>query len=320
MNAGLLGRVVLWACGGVAFGSLASGSVAWAQDAASLEMPSTAARGMAGAGTARVDDSTAAQRGAAALLLGIRYGAQADFGFGAGLTARGALADTRTSDLGAVATWTGFWGSPPVQAEDMPGWLDEDGTVPDNTSFNQSVRASVGYGFLRDQVSTAQGASEIRRLALAATVAWDREDAALTGVHNTFDLGASVAGRPVPALSVVLSARDLLPTGPRDPSAELGLAWAFPTGVLVGDLGYDPALGERPLLARAGAEVVLAEKVPLRAGWAMTGLTHTLGAGVGLAAPSTRIDYAVNLCVAGPCRGLGSWQFLTHSVGILAVF
>lgn len=295
--------------------ALAGSAPARAQD-----MPSTPSRGMAGAGSARVDDTTAVARNPAALLLGIRYGAQADFGFGAGLYGRAALVDTRTSDFGAGVSWTGTWASPPLTDAQMPGWLPEDGTLPDNPMMIHSVRGAVGYGLLRVQHVRDDYATEIRRLAFGLGGSWDRSSSTLGGIEQDFDLGVSVAGRPLPELSLALSARDLLPTGDRPPSVELGAAWMRPMGVLAADLAWDPALGERPLAARLGGELVLAEKVPLRAGYALEGAQHTVGAGFGIAAPTTRLDYAVNLCVVGDCAGLGEWGFLTHSVGVMAVF
>lgn len=295
----------------LAFFCAASGS-AWAAEA-----DTTALRGMAGAGMADGLELGSARRSPAAMLLDVDYAAQVELGFGDGLRPMGVMKDTRTSDFGAAALYTSEWADRAAEVEDLPGWIPADAELPTDDSWSQTTRLSFGYGVGELVIPDGGQMREVRRFAVGASAVYERVDSSLSGLTQAVELDLGLAGRPTGLLTVAATARDLLPTGERLPSAELGICWlARPTLKLVADGSWDRAYEGQPWGGRAGLELTAAEAVPLRVGYAVEGDTQRLGLGLGVEDQKARLDYAINVITVGPKATRDDPAFITHSVAL----
>lgn len=269
------------------------------------------------AGSANPGDIGVIRRGPAAMLLTKGYSSQIDFGFGDGPRLVTSIQDTRTSDFGMGVMVTHHWYSRDVDDNEMPGWRLPGEEITD-TSRDGSYRVSMGYGFLPQTVTSPDGAYEIRRVALGASVAYERWTGDLKGLRTGWALDVGVAGRPTRTLAVSATARDLLtPWGLRDPSFDLGLWWTPRPFLGLGvDGAYDPNVDTTPLVTHAGGEVLAGQVMVLRSGYGLEGSRQYVAAGIGVKADQTaRLDYALRYDTVG--ADVGSFE---HSIGLMARF
>lgn len=287
--------------------------------AMATEADTTPTFGMAGAGSANPDDLGAIRRAPAAMLLSSTYTSQVDFGFGGGegLRLMGGVKDTRTSSFGMGVLTTHHWATRDILDEQMPGWLEPGESIQDQT-LEASYRVSLGYGFIPQTVQTTTSSKDIRRFALGASVAYERWNGTWKGLTTGWGLDASIAGRPTQNMVISATAKDLLtPLGLRDPSYDLGWYWSpTPWVNMAVDGGWNPNVGDLPLVTHGGIELVAREVFGLRGGYGLEGERHIAAGGVGLMAPDqARLDYGVQVDVAGPTEGL-----VRHSIGLYAGF
>ncbi len=267
------------------------------------------------AGSANPGDVGAIRRNPAAMLLEVAYTSQVDLALGQGPRLTVAVRDTRTSAFGAGVMVTHQWTNQAASDEDMPGWKEPGVGVLDKNREG-SYRISAGYGFLPQAVVSPSGNQEIRRVAIGASVAYDRWTETLTGMRTGWALDLSVAGRPVPSLVVAGTARDLMtPLGLREPSYDLGVWWEpWPWIGFGADGGYDPNIG--PLVTHGGAEVLISNVFVLRGGYGLEGSRQFVAGGAGLVAEDrVRVDYGIRYDLFGEDVGR-----IEHSVGIYASF
>ncbi|MCB9797417.1 MAG: hypothetical protein H6741_32405 [Alphaproteobacteria bacterium] len=300
----------------LALASLSS-PAAWAGEA-----DTTPVLGMAGAGAANPLDDNALRRSPASMLLLVGYTARADFRVGGGsLGGSAAIKDTRTSDFGAGLMYSYEQLSRSPDLDQLPGWVDPDAAELVDERQEHTLRLGAGYGFKRTPVMDDNGTYEVRRFALGAGVVYEYDDSSLDGVAHSVDLDLGLAGRPVIPLVLALNVHDILPTGLRPLSGELG-AWYAPNEVVAlgADFVYDPSFGDTPLGGRAGVELLLGGVVPLRGGYAAHGgadggTEQSAGVGIGARSDKTSLDYALTIHTVGPLAGT-----LTHSFGLWARF
>lgn len=295
----------------LAFFCALSGS-AWAGEA-----DTTALRGLAGAGMADGLELGSVRRAPAAMLLDVDYAAQVELGFGDGLRPMGVMKDTRTSNFGAGVLYTSEWADRAAEVDDLPGWLPADEELPTDDSWSQTTRVSMGYGAGQLIIPDGSSMREVRRFAVGVSAVYERVDSSLSGLTQAVELDVGLAGRPTGLITVAATAHDLLPTGERLPSAELGVCWlARPTLKVVADGAWDRSYEGQPWGGRAGLELTAAEAVPLRVGYAVEGDTQRLGLGLGIEDQKARLDYAINVMTVGPKATRDDPAFITHSVAL----
>ncbi len=287
--------------------------------ALATEADTTPTFGMAGAGSANPDDLGAIRRAPAAMLLASAYTSQIDFGFGGGGGPRvmGGVRDTRTSGLGMGVLTTHHWATRDIPEAQMPGWITPGEEIQD-TTLEASYRIALGYGFIPQTLQTQTASRDIRRFALGASVAYERWNGTWKGLVQGWGVDASVAGRPTKTMVISASAKDLLtPLGLRDPSLDMGWWWnPAPWVSLALDGGWDPNVGELPLVTHGGLELVAMQTIALRGGYGVEGRRQLIGAGAGLLAEdAARLDYGIQIDVAGPDTDL-----VRHSIGLYASF
>ena len=267
------------------------------------------------AGGANPSDVGAVRRNPAAMLLEVAYTSQIDVALGQGPRLTTSVRDTRTSAFGAGVMVTHQWTNQVATDANMPGWTLPGEEVLDKNREG-SYRMSFGYGFLPQQVVVDTETREIRRVAIGASVAYERWTGTLTGLRTGWALDLSMAGRPVPSLVVAGTARDLLtPVGLREPSYDLGVWWEPKGWLSLGvDGGYDPNIG--PLVTHAGGEVFVSNLLTVRGGYGLEGTRQFVAGGLGLTAEDkARIDYGVRYDLVGEEVGR-----LEHSIGLYATF
>jgi hypothetical protein len=214
--------------------------------------------------------------------------------------ARAGAVDSRTSPvaLGAGYRWRAD-NVPPTGAA-LPGWAPADGEALDNPTTAHRVHLGVALPFLE------------RRLSLAVHTRFDWWDAEIAGPANAFNFGFSVAGRPVPSLTVAAGARSLLTTVDTRTQREVDLALRFDPGPYLGfeaDVVAPIAdgLDVDTFEWRAGLDVSATQWLALRGGWSMDSGGHNAHLGLGLVSDKATLDYGIKVQLDAPER---NWHAL----------
>lgn len=220
--------------------------------------------------------------------------------------ARSGAVDSRTSAVALGAGYRWMMDNVPPAGAELPGWKPAD-TELSNLSTTQRVHLGLAVPFLE------------RRLAIGAHTRFDWKDSALTGTTNAFNFGFSVAGRPIPTLTVAAGARNLLTSAFTSVTREADLAVRFDPGPYLGLEADVSAPIEGPASAaseqfgvdtfrwRAGADVSATSWLALRGGWSLVEDHHYAHAGLGLVSDKATLDYGVKVQLDMPSR---NWHAL----------
>ena len=287
-------------------GCIALGAgVAHAQDAMTA-----GALGAGGAMRGDVRETGAIAEAPATLALSGRY----DFSFGARLgyggdvLFQGGIADARTSAIALGLSYARRSWTPPTSDDDLPGWALPDDDLANPTQASE-IALSAGTNFLE------------QRLAFAVVGLRHGWSSRFSEAGARYDLGASIAGRPLPALVLSLSGVDLIgsdaPGGDRHAAVGARYAPELPLSAGVDVVGglADPSAGV-PLSVRGGVEVVVREAVALRGGWQHEGedAANYFTVGAGVLTPQAALDYGWRRTVGeGPASdsGVQNWHAVT---------
>lgn len=262
--------------------------------------------GRAGVGVADGLDTAAAADHAAAVSLEEVYDVTAGAGLGAdrAVLVRGAAVDSRSSVVTLALGYTRLTDDAEPAVADLPGWRPEGVTLEDPTE-HQSVRAGLAYPFAG------------RRLSVALHPRFDWRSSALTGDTSAFNFGASVAGRPLPTLTVAAAAWNLLENDYRDTERTLALGARWQPGTFLGVEGdvLAPLTDDWAWTRtdwRAGLDVGVVEWLVLRAGYASDDAIDHLGVGLGFQSPEASVDYGARVRLDQPSRNWHEIQLTVH--------
>lgn len=219
--------------------------------------------------------------------------------------ARVGAMDSRTSAVALGAGYRWLIDNVPPNGAALPGWKPA-GTELTNPTTANRVHLGVAVPLLD------------RRLSIAAHTQFDWEESELTGPDNAFNFGFSVAGRPLPQLTLAIGARELLDTGYARTSREADVSVRYDPGPYLG-IEADVVA---PLMTgfsvdtfeyRAGVDVSATRWLSVRGGWSLASAHHFAHAGLALVSDKASIDYGIKLQLDAPER---HW----HALDLRVVF
>ncbi len=220
--------------------------------------------------------------------------------------ARSGAVDSRTSPVALGAGYRWMTDNVPPTGADLPGWKPAGGDLS-NLTTTQRVHLGLAVPLLD------------RRLSIGAHTRFDWRTSALTGASNAFNFGFSVAGRPVPSLTVAAGARNLLVSdfpdvtrladlGVRfDPGPYLGLEVDVSAPIEGPASGAEARFGVDTFQWRAGADVSATKWLALRGGWSLVEDHHHAHVGLGLVSDKATLEYGVKVQLDQPAR---NWHAL----------
>lgn len=272
--------------------------------AGTVESDEMGARALGRGGVGRADgaDASAEQFNLAAVSLTPSYSmfAGAELGPDGRFLARAGAVDSRTSPVALGAGYRWRVDNVPPTGSELPGWAPADGDALDNPTGAHRVHLGVALPFLQ------------KRLSLAVHTRFDWWTSELSGDSNAFNLGFSVAGRPVPSLTVAAAARNLLTTDDTRTTREVDLGVRFAPGPYLG-LEMDvvapiaPGLDVDTFGWHAGADISATTWLALRGGWSRFAGAHHAHAGLGLVSEKATLEYGIKVRLDAPER---NWHAL----------
>lgn len=283
------------------------GSIALAPGSAWAEGAGARALGRGGAFRADPGDAAAAPINLAAVATEPRYDVYGGVGFGPDslFDLRAGAVDSRTSPVTLAAGYRRTTDDVVPTGDALPGWK-----LPDEELDNPTRHEGVHLGLAAPLLN--------RRLAIAAVTRYDWRESQELGKDSAFNVGVSVAGKPVPTLTVAVGARDLIDVGYPDTArtGDLAVRWDLgPYVGLAGDvvtpLDADWAFGR--LGWHAGADASLIDWLTLRAGYARDGGENEVGAGLGIVSKKATLDYGARVALGDDLR---SW----HAIDVRVLF
>lgn len=241
-----------------------------------------------GVGVAAGQDNVAISLNPGAIALHERYDFAGWFAYGPykGLGWGGSAVDASTSPhLAAGFAYSGSRTNPPLTPNDLPGWK-EPGQALDNIRHDHDFTGALAVPFLKRRISAGVGVD---------VTLYDHNR---LGKGTSVDGHAGVAVRPIDALELGVSARNVLSLGdPADRPLELrGGARVFgdKIGWVEVDGGWrDAELGPTALLA-AGGELRSGHG-RFRAGYHLEGGVSALSAGLGWEDEDGAIEYGISV-------------------------
>lgn len=272
-----------------------------AQDAGARSM------GRGGVGRADATDVANEELGLAAIALDPRYEiyAGAELGPDGRFLARGGAVDSRTSvvTLGAGYRRLADDVLPPVSG--LPGWRPA-GEAFANPATWQRFHLGVAVPLLD------------RRLSFAANAHYDWRTSALNGDEKAFNFGFSVAGRPIPQLTLAGGAQNLLSNDFARVRRDASVAIRWDPGPFLGLEGdvvapIDADFGLDRFAWRVGVDGGVTSWLILRGGWSMESETHHASAGFGLVSEHGILEYGIKVRLDHPAD---NW----HALDLRVVF
>jgi hypothetical protein len=274
--------------------AIAAMGLGWAVPASAEEL---GARSMGRGGVGRADaaDVGGEAENLAALSLVPRYEivAGAELGPDARFLLRSNAVDSRTSKVTLGAGYQRLTDNVPPTGDALPGWKLP-GEELENPTSHQGVHLGLAVPFLD------------HRLAIAAHTRFDWRSSDLEGDDNAFNFGFSVAGRPLPTLTLAAGARDLL-GGYADTTRSADLSVRYDPGPYLGieadvTTPLEGTFTADRLGVHAGFDVGAVKWLALRGGWYMDEGTHFATAGIGLISEQATLDYGVRVQLDDPAR------------------
>lgn len=228
-----------------------------------------------------------------------------------------AARDSHTSRVALGAVFTRWSASPPPDSADLPGWAS-----PDDELDNPLTQTTLAVGLA--------GSWSERRFALGISGVRYSETSRFQGTQTDWELGLSLAGRPVQPLELSLGAlhwMDLFGAGDDEHTFVLGAgaAWQIAKPLrLLTDAESALTTADAPWTLRGGLEARLLESsLALRAGAQRDGALQTnfLTAGVGLKGGAASLDYGLRADVgadggAVAQTGARMWHALSLQISV----
>lgn len=256
---------------------------AWAQDGGSRAL------GRGGVGRADAADTAGEEQSLAANALDPRYEiyAGAELGPNGRFLARGGAVDSRTSKVTLGAGYMRLADDVLPPLADLPGWRIS-GEPLSNPSTWQRFHIGVAVPLLE------------RRLSLATQARYDWRTSALLGEEKAFNFGFSVAGRPIPQLTIAGGAANLLENDFHRVGREGSLAVRWDPGPYLGLEGdvvapLDPSFGVDRFDWRVGIDGGFVSWLVIRGGWSMESEVHYASAGLGLVSEHATLEYGARV-------------------------
>jgi hypothetical protein len=276
---------------------------------ADLSWQGARALGRAGAGRAAADDVAGAAGNVAAVALDERYEVFAGGAIGADGTyvLRAGAVDSRTAAFTLAAGYHRRWDDVPPSADVLPGWKEPDAELSD-PAVHQGGWFGVAVPLASDRVS------------IAATARYDHSSGALSGASSGFDVGVSVAARPIDVLTLALDGRNLVGSPVEDTTRTVGFGVRVDPGPYLG-VGLDLVAplqddlltavdGWRNADAHLGLDLGLAEPVKLRGGVAWDETGWRPAAGLALVSERIDLDYGLRIDPAPEVEDVRTWHGL----------
>lgn len=265
--------------------------------------------GRAGAVRAAADDAAGAAGNVAAVALDERYEVFAGGGIGADdtFTLRAGAVDSRTAAFTLAAGYHRRWDDLPPASDVLPGWK-----LPDDELEDPAVHQGGWFGVAVPLAS--------RRLSIGVTARYDHSSGELSGTVSGFDVGVSVAARPIEILTLAVDGRNLVGSPVEDTTRTVGLGVRLDPGPYLG-IGLDVVAplqdglltetdGWRNGDAHLGLDVGLAEPVKLRGGLAWDESGWRPAAGLALVSERIDLDYGLRIDPAPDAQDLRTWHGL----------
>ncbi|MDP2308336.1 MAG: hypothetical protein Q8P18_20115 [Pseudomonadota bacterium] len=280
------------------------GFLAGSAQAAPVPVDEMGARSLGRGGVGRADgaDVSGEELNLASVSLVPAYSVYggAELGPDARFLARSGAVDSRTSPVALGAGYRWRVDDVPPTGADLPGWAPVADDALGNPTSAHRVHLGAALPFLE------------RRLSLAVHTRFDWWDAELSGKGTAFNFGFSVAGRPLPSLTVAAAARNLLTTSDTRTTREVDLGLRFDPGPYLGieaDVVAPIAdgLDIETFAWRAGADISATTWLAVRGGWSMEAGAHNAHAGIGLVSDKATLDYGIKVRLDAPER---NWHAL----------